>query len=46
VKTVIDLHRGDVWVESEEGNGSRFTVRLPAITTPHEALVGDQQPAS
>jgi len=30
VKTVIDLHQGDVSVESREGEGSRFTVRLPA----------------
>jgi two-component system OmpR family sensor kinase len=30
VKMVIDLHRGDVAVESREGEGSRFTVRLPA----------------
>jgi two-component system, OmpR family, sensor kinase len=30
VKMVIDLHRGDVAVESREGEGSRFTVRLPS----------------
>jgi signal transduction histidine kinase len=29
VKMVIDLHRGAVAVESREGEGSRFTVRLP-----------------
>ena len=29
VKMVIDLHGGDVAVESQEGKGSRFTVRLP-----------------
>jgi signal transduction histidine kinase len=29
VKMVIDLHHGDVAVESREGEGSRFTVRLP-----------------
>ncbi len=32
VKTVIDLHHGDVSVDSEEGKGSRFVVRLPAIS--------------
>jgi signal transduction histidine kinase len=30
VKMVIDLHQGRVAVESREGEGSRFTVRLPA----------------
>jgi signal transduction histidine kinase len=29
VKMVIDLHHGDVAVESREGEGSRFSVRLP-----------------
>jgi two-component system phosphate regulon sensor histidine kinase PhoR len=30
-------HRGEVYVESEEGVGSRFSVRLPAATTESEA---------
>jgi two-component system OmpR family sensor kinase len=29
VKMVVDMHRGQVDVQSREGQGSRFTVRLP-----------------
>jgi len=31
VKTVIDLHHGDVSLESEEGKGSRFVVKIPGV---------------
>ena len=34
VKMAIDLHRGSVEVESEEGKGARFIVRLPRQSTP------------
>jgi signal transduction histidine kinase len=32
VKSVVDAHHGQVWVESEEGEGSTFAFALPAIT--------------
>jgi signal transduction histidine kinase len=37
VKMVIDLHQGRVAVESREGEGSRFIVRLPSALPRREA---------
>jgi two-component system OmpR family sensor kinase len=38
VKTVVDLHGGEVRVESAEGAGARFTLRLPVLgTSPRRA---------
>ena len=37
VRMVVELHGGEVTVESRHGKGSRFTVRLPT-KPPHQAL--------
>ena len=31
VKSIIDRHHGDVWVESELGKGSVFYIRVPRV---------------
>ena len=31
VKKIIEIHSGDVYVESEKGTGSTFTIKLPLI---------------
>src|SRR5262249_13045713 len=46
VKMVIDLHQGGVAVESREGEGSRFTVRLPTALPRQEAPPVASGPAS
>jgi two-component system, OmpR family, sensor kinase len=38
VKTVIDLHCGEIFIESQESKGSRFTVRLPAQMATRDSL--------
>jgi two-component system OmpR family sensor kinase len=43
VKTVIDLHRGDVCVDSEVGKGSCFTITIPISPTNHESLSTSEQ---
>jgi two-component system OmpR family sensor kinase len=45
VKMVVALHHGDVAVESKEGKGSRFTVRLPARKSPQNTISASEQPS-
>jgi signal transduction histidine kinase len=42
VKMVVALHQGDVEVESKEGKGSRFTVRLPARKSSQGAVAAPE----
>jgi two-component system OmpR family sensor kinase len=32
VRTIVDLHKGTIALDSREGEGSRFTIRLPVST--------------
>ena len=43
VKTIIELHKGSVALNSREGEGSRFTVRLPALAADAHTLHGEPE---
>ena len=36
VKAIVELHGGQVFVESQLGNGSNFIIKLPVRMTDHE----------
>ena len=33
IKTIVELHHGRIWVESEEGRGASFFIQLPLAAT-------------
>ncbi|QIX62295.1 PAS domain-containing sensor histidine kinase [Hymenobacter sp. BT18] len=31
IKTIVELHGGNIWLDSTEGNGATFTLEIPAL---------------
>jgi len=41
VKSIVELHGGSIYAESEFGQGSKFTVMLPSRKVSHENMIYD-----
>jgi two-component system, OmpR family, sensor kinase len=44
-KLVVDLHRGQIGVESEENHGTRFAISLPRVAAGQESAAASQMTA-
>jgi signal transduction histidine kinase len=42
VKTIIENHQGKVWLESEEGKGTRFFICIPILSHSHKTTTTHQ----
>ena len=45
VRSIVDLHKGSISLESVEGKGSRFTLRLPAASCQRDSAEMNVIPA-
>lgn len=41
VRSLVEMHKGKVWVESEYGKGSKFYIKLPVVTIPEESAASN-----
>ncbi|MFH1552087.1 MAG: ATP-binding protein, partial [Candidatus Omnitrophota bacterium] len=41
-KDLVEMHRGAIWVESQEGKGSKFTIALPQDAREEEGEEGGE----
>ena len=46
VKTIVELHSGEITVASKEGHGSRFIVRLPVNKAVKTEVIASYQPTT